>query len=230
MHVLVCDDEPLARQRLVRWLQKMEAVVQVAEAENGKQAVLYCQEHSVDVVLLDVRMPVMDGLDAAKQIKQLQFAPEIIFCTAYDEHAIDAFRVQALDYLLKPVRKQQLEETLQRLPKTSANKREHISANTHKGVEFVAIEDVRCFVAEQKYVTAYFPEGELLIDDTLASLAEEFADVFIRTHRSALVAKQYIQRLEIGDSGAFVVLSGVEQKAPVSRRLLPSIRELLQQI
>lgn len=230
MQILVCDDEPLARARLVRWLEELDEIGQVHEAANGAEALAACQKHAMDLVLMDIRMPKMDGLEAAAAIRKAQLPTQVVFCTAYDEHALEAFRVQALDYLLKPVSREALLSTLQRLTPAEKVEPQHISARTHRGVEMVPLDEVRCFVAEHKYVTAYFPEGELLLDDSLVELEQRFPERLVRVHRSALVAKAYIEALKTGQSGATLRLRGVDKTVPVSRRLLPKVRQLITQL
>ncbi len=230
MQILVCDDEPLARARLVRWLEELDEIEQVHEAANGAEALAACQKQAMDLVLMDIRMPKMDGLEAAAAIRKAQLPTQVVFCTAYDEHALEAFRVQALDYLLKPVSREALLSTLQRLTPAEKVEPQHISARTHRGVEMVPLDEVRCFVAEHKYVTAYFPEGELLLDDSLVELEQRFPERLVRVHRSALVAKAYIEALKTGQSGATLRLRGVDKTVPVSRRLLPKVRQLITQL
>lgn len=230
MQILVCDDEPLARARLVRWLEELDEIEQVHEAANGAEALAACQKQAMDLVLMDIRMPKMDGLEAAAAIRKAQLPTQVVFCTAYDEHALEAFRVQALDYLLKPVSREALLSTLQRLTPAEKVEPQHISARTHRGVEMVPLDEVRCFVAEHKYVTAYFPEGELLLDDSLVELEQRFPERLVRVHRSALVAKAYIEALKTGQSGATLRLRGVDITVPVSRRLLPKVRQLITQL
>lgn len=230
MQILVCDDEPLARARLVRWLEELDEIEQVHEAANGAEALAACQKQAMDLVLMDIRMPKMDGLEAAAAIRKAQLPTQVVFCTAYDEHALEAFRVQALDYLLKPVSREALLSTLQRLTPAEKVEPQHISARTHRGVEMVPLDEVRCFVAEHKYVTAYFPEGELLLNDSLVELEQRFPERLVRVHRSALVAKAYIEALKTGQSGATLRLRGVDKTVPVSRRLLPKVRQLITQL
>lgn len=230
MQILVCDDEPLARARLVRWLEEIEQVDEVHEAANGAEAFAACQNGSMDLVFMDIRMPKMDGLEAAAAIKKAQLPTQVVFCTAYDEHALEAFRVQAMDYLLKPVSREAVLDTLQRVVPSGKPKPQHISARTHRGMEVVPIDEVRCFLAEHKYVTAYYPEGELLLDESLAELEQRFPEALVRVHRGALVAKVYIEGLDIGRGGASLRLRGVDKTVPVSRRLLPNVRRLLTQL
>lgn len=244
MKVLICDDESLARDRLARFLRDIGGYTVVAEAENGEDALHKVAAHSPDIVLLDLRMPVMDGLACAERLAQLANPPAVIFCTAYDEHALAAFEVQAVGYLLKPVRKEQLAEALARASKVNRaqleavrhnaeksehNGRAHITAKTHRGIELIPVEDVRYFLADQKYVTVRHGQGEVLIDETLKDLETEFGKRFIRIHRNALLALHFLDGLELVSPGQYQVrIKGVEERLVVSRRHLPDLRETMQ--
>lgn len=241
MDIIVVDDEPLARERLVRMVAKLDDCNVVAEAENVEQAIAAVSEHDPDVVLLDVRMPEEDGLSAAKKITTMEDPPAVIFCTAYDEYAVDAFSTAAVGYLLKPVKQEDLEAALQKTQKLNkvqlaaladrkapANQRKHISAKTRRGVELIPLDNVRFFIADHKYVTVYHTEGETLIDDTLKDLEDEFANLFVRIHRNALVAMSAIEGMERNAQGQYRVrLKGIDDKPIVSRRHVSKLRELL---
>lgn len=258
MKVLIVDDEPLARTRLVRLLEQHENCQVVAEAETGEQAILACNDHNPDVVLMDIRMPVMDGLQAARHLAKADAAPAVIFCTAYDDYALEAFEANAVDYLLKPVNREKLSLALSKAQKLNriqlsalienssatgdqqdnpaASLRSHISAKSSRGIELIALDNVRYFLADQKYVTVYHLQEqalkEVLIDDPLKELELELVDRFVRVHRNALVAIAYIQGLEKTALGPRLKLADVEAEAGplVSRRHLPGIRKLLQQL
>jgi len=241
MDVIVVDDEPLARDRLARMVNRLEDCEVVAECENVDQALKAVAEHDPDVVLLDVRMPEEDGLSAARKITMMEDPPAVIFCTAYEEHALDAFSTDAVGYLLKPVKQEDLEAALikaQKLNKAQlaalserqapANQRKHISAKTRRGVELIPLDDVRFFIADHKYVTVYHVEGETLIDDTLKELETEFSNLFVRIHRNALVAITAIEGMERNAQGQYrVKLKNIEEKPVVSRRHVSRLRELL---
>ena len=241
MDVLVVDDEPLARERLVRMVSKMDDCEVVAEAENVQQALDAIAEHDPDVVLLDVRMPEEDGISAARQLATMDDPPAVIFCTAYDEYALDAFSTDAVGYLLKPVKQEDLEAALvkaQKLNKVQlaalserkapANQRKHISAKTRRGVELIPLEDVRYFIADHKYVTVHHCGGETLIDDTLKELETEFTNLFVRVHRNALVAIEAIEGMERSTQGQYRIrLKDIDLKPIVSRRHVSRLRELL---
>ncbi len=246
MKVLICDDEALARERLARFLRDMDGYEIVGEAENGEDCLHQVTVLQPDVVLLDLRMPVMDGLACAELLAKLPAPPAVIFCTAYDEHALAAFQVQAVGYLLKPVRKEQLGEALERATrvnraqleavKTSAddartNGRSHITAKTHRGIELIPVDDVRYFLADQKYVTVRHGKGEVLVDETLKDLENEFGPRFIRIHRNALLALAFLDGLELVAPGQYQVrIKGIEDRLVVSRRHLPELRETMQKL
>ncbi len=245
MNVLIVDDEPLARDRLKRMVNETRDWRVIAEASNGAEAIEQCRQTRPDVILMDIRMPEMDGLSAARRISDEENAPAIIFCTAYDEYGVEAFEAEAVGYLLKPVRQENLESALlkaQRLNRLQLNainaandaecilkQREHITSRSRRGIQMVPFSDVRVFRADHKYVTAYHNEGDLLIDDTLKELEAEFPDKLIRVHRNSLVAIKYILGMERNQEGVqCLVLDGIELRPQVSRRHLPRVRKLMQ--
>lgn len=239
MKILIVDDEALARDRLARMIAQVGGHTVVGQAANGRDALDLAQRVQPDVVLLDVRMPGMDGLEAARHFAALVEPPAIVFCTAYEEHAIQAFDVQAVGYLLKPVRRERLAAALEQamrvnraqltaLGRTGTAARTHISARTHRGIELVPVEDVRCFRAEHKYVVVRHTGGELLVEDTLRELEEEFGDRFVRIHRATLAAVRHIERLErVAEGQAVVWLRDLPEPLEVSRRHLADLRRLL---
>lgn len=237
--ILIADDEPLARERLRRLVDALAGYIVCGEAEDGAAALRAVAEQNPDIVLLDIRMPGMDGLETARHFLSLTEPPAIIFCTAYEEHAVQAFDLQAVGYLLKPVRKDNLLAALGKtvklnraqlaaLNQTEDARRSHVSARTHKGIELIAIDDVRYFQADQKYVTVRFGGGEVIVDETLRELEEEFEDMFIRVHRNALVAKHHIEGLvKDADGQVGVRLNGLDEVISISRRHLPGVRKLI---
>lgn len=241
MKVLVCDDEALARMRLKRLVEMANMEVS-AEAASGREAVESAGRLRPDVVLMDIRMPDMDGLEAAAHLDKMENPPAVIFCTAYEEHALQAFRVHAVDYLLKPVGAQDLKQALDKARalnrvqiaelshKMAANQsgRRHLSARTYRGLELVPVEEVRYFQADQKYVAVHHAGGYVLIDEPLKALEDEFADLFVRIHRSTLASLHFIESLECSSQGRFEVrLRGVNQPLNVSRRHMPGLRRAL---
>ena len=242
MRILLVDDENLARDRLRRMLELDGEHDVVGEAANGVEAVNQCAALLPDLVLLDIRMPGMDGLETARHFLEVEQPPAVIFCTAYEEHAIAAFDLQAVGYLLKPVRKENLFNALSQASRlnraqlaalngSDENRRLHISARTHKGVELIPVEDVRYFQADQKYVTVRYSGGEIIVDETLRELEDEFADRFIRVHRNALVSKYHVEGLVKDNSGQVAVrMRDVEETIDISRRHLPAVRKAIKQL
>jgi two-component system response regulator AlgR len=244
MKVLIVDDEPLARARLRRQLDAIPDAQIVGEADNGEEALRSCAALRPQVVLMDIRMPGTDGLSAAMQLAQQVESPAIIFCTAYEEYAIAAFEANAVAYLLKPVSQEKLALALAKAERLSiaqlnalqpavegASRRTHISAKSRRGMELIALEDVRYFIADQKYVTVYHRRGELLIDDTLKELEDEFGDLLLRVHRNALVVRAHVVGLERVALGQYRIrLVDVEQGPQVSRRHLAEVRRALENL
>lgn len=243
MDILICDDEPLAVERLSRMVTQLGHQV-VATAQHGIEAIECVQQYEPDVVLLDIKMPEMDGLICAQHLSALNPMPAVVFCTAYDEHALTAIRSQAKGYLLKPIAKAELQEVLDNLTKlTQAQvsqleqkenmekqaQRQQIAAKTYRGIELIPIENIYYFLADQKYVTVRHKNGSVLIDETLKDLEQEFANKFIRIHRNALISLDYLDGLELVASGQYQVrCRELEEKLAVSRRHLPMLRERMQ--
>ena len=241
MDILICDDEPLAVERLSRLVTQLGHEV-VATASHGQQAIEMAEFYQPDVILLDIHMPEMDGLSCAVYLRELDPMPAIIFCTAYDEHALEAFKSNAEGYLLKPVMQQELQQVLDHLTKlTQAQmstlkqkedmneltiKRQHIVAKTYRGVELVPVENIYYFLADQKYVTVRHKNGSVLIDETLKDLENEFGDKFIRIHRNALLAIPYLEGIEMVSTGQYQArFRGITERLAVSRRHLPQLRD-----
>lgn len=267
--VIVVDDESPARMRLCAMVNELEAFQIVAEANNGEQALLVCEQHRPDLVLMDIRMPGMDGLQAASMIAEQPHPPAVIFCTAYDEHALAAFEASAVGYLLKPVKAAQLQAALVKasqlnraqlgkvneavIAKQDEAKIEHIVIRTTKGEERIPVSEIRALVADKKYVSAYIKDREVILDQSLKTLEAQYPERFIRVHRNALVAPDYIIALEKvaleksrlnegserlqqhannsehknNEASLCVRLKGTDVMPQVSRRLVPSIRRLL---
>ena len=248
MNVLIVDDEPLARERLIRLLSEIEGcrVLQPC-ASNGEEALTLIDSLKPDVVLLDIRMPGLDGLQVAARLCERDAPPAVIFCTAHDEFALEAFQVSAVGYLVKPVRVEALASALKqaerpnrvqlaaltRPPQTPGQgPRSHISARTRKGIELIPLEQVIYFVADHKYVTLRHEGGEVLLDEPLKALEDEFAARFVRIHRNALVALERIERLQRTPLGHFqLYLRGLGGEAlTVSRRHVAGVRKLMQSL
>ena len=241
MKVLIVDDEAPARARLRAMLEDIGGYEVCGEAANGRETLEQCEQYQPDVLLLDIRMPGIDGLEAAQHLLSLQQPPAIIFTTAYNDYALQAFETHAVDYLLKPVRLERLRDALlhaRRLTRVQmvsvregddqSETRQRICANVRGSLQLIPVAEIRYFLADQKYVVVGTGESQPLIEETLKSLEQEFADQFVRIHRNALVAKHYITGLGKDDGGhAQVSLAGVEQTLEVSRRHIADVRKLV---
>ncbi len=245
LRVVLVDDEAPARSRLKELIADcapLSPATVVGEATNGREALDLLGSVAADLVLVDIRMPQMSGIEFARHALTLDSPPAIIFVTAYDEYAIEAFELRALDYLLKPVRRARLQAALERARGLHAPGREELRglesaprrnlAVPERGrIRLVPVADIVYLKAELKYITIRTPEHEYLLDESLTHLEQEFADAFVRVHRNALVAKSRIRSLERtdvadGEQGWVVLLDGCAEKLPVSRRQWPVVKEL----
>ncbi len=241
MKVLIVDDEALARERLRRLVEDIGPPYEVAgEAENGKAALRQCDALGPDLVLMDVRMPDMDGLEAAKRLAEGDTRPAVIFTTAYQDHALQAFEGHAVDYLLKPVRRERLQQALDKalslnraqLQALQAQSAEpdggYVCAHVRGGLQRLAAAKIIYLQAEHKYVCAHHAGGQLLLEESLKSLEQRFGDRFVRIHRNTLVAREYLIGLEKGAEGeSLACLKGSDERLPISRRHLPQLRRWL---
>ncbi|MDA8419863.1 MAG: LytTR family DNA-binding domain-containing protein [Pseudomonadota bacterium] len=239
MKVLIVDDEKLARDRLRELLGEIGGHTVAGEAMNGYEAVERTNELKPDALLMDIRMPGMDGLEAAMHLTGLDNPPSVIFTTAYDQHALRAFELNAVDYLLKPIRKERLSTALEKAHKLTLQQlrqinqaqdqptaRTHISVHLRGNIRLVPVQDILYFMADSKYVTVRTPNEEHLIEDSLVNLEKEFGEkAFLRIHRNALVATGYIKGIEKSPAGTWQVsLKGLDRKLDVSRRHAASVR------
>ncbi len=245
MRVLIVDDEKPARDRLRQLIADFGSHEVVAEAANGEQALSMAATHDPDVVLLDIRMPGVDGIETAHHLNAMETPPAVVFTTAYDEYAIDAFEARAIGYVLKPVRRERLEKALEHAARITGqmlkqltsesnlqSRRQHVCTRIHGELRLIPIESVSYFHADQKYITVHHGNRQDLIDDSLKSLEDEFTDEFVRIHRGALVAVDQIDRLEKTDDGKIRVVLRQESLADsdeliISRRHLTNVRKRL---
>jgi two-component system response regulator AlgR len=243
--VLIVDDEKPARDRLRQLIADLGNYEVVAEAANGEQALSMAAAHDPDVVLLDIRMPGVDGIETAHHLNAMETPPAVVFTTAYDEYAIDAFEARAIGYVLKPVRRERLEKALEHAARITGQMlkqltsesslqrhRQHVCTRIQGELRLIPIESVSYFSADQKYVTVHHGDGQDLIDDSLKSLEDEFTDEFVRIHRSALVAVDQIDRLQKTDDGKIRVVLRQDLPADsdeliISRRHLTNVRNRL---
>jgi two-component system response regulator AlgR len=240
MNVLIVDDEQLARQRLRKMLSANSGYQIIGEAITGEDALRKTQASRPDVVLMDIRMPGMDGIEAASYINLMDKPPAIIFTTAFSDHALNAFETHAIDYLLKPIKQSRLEAALdaaKRMNKAQLSQlreqeavttRSKICVKNRGSLELIPVDEIIYFKADQKYVTLRTADQEYLIEESLKTLEEEFSNQFIRIHRNALVAQNMLHGLtKNNDSQACISFSEIEDLLEVSRRHLPFIRKIL---
>ncbi|MGB7479403.1 MAG: LytTR family DNA-binding domain-containing protein [Burkholderiaceae bacterium] len=252
--ILIVDDEQPARRRLATLLADLAPRcphLLAGEAANAEEALRQIAALQPDLVLLDVQMPGMDGLTLARRLAREDGAPAIVFVTAFEEHALPAFDVRAIDYLLKPVRAARLEQAIQRAiewrrgaapPATDASTahgaREHFSVQERGRILRVPVAEVLYLKAELKYVTLRTRERDYLIEESLVSLETELAASFVRVHRNALVARAAIAGVARGTHAVDgdgervqeaweVLVKGVDDRLPISRRQWPVIRGLV---
>ena len=251
IRVFIADDEGPARERLKELLEDIASEVPTelaGEAANGVEALERLPASNAQVLLLDIRMPGMDGLELARHVTSLENAPAVVFVTAHDKHAVEAFDLNALDYLLKPVRAARLAAALKKainvgapqresLARAADGPREYLSVAERNRIVLVPVRDILFLRAEQKYVTVRTKAREHLIEESLIALEREFTGTdlpypFVRIHRNCLVARAAIRGFERTGGGEEeahwqVVLDGVPERLPVSRRQWPTVRELI---
>ncbi|MDR2877023.1 MAG: LytTR family DNA-binding domain-containing protein [Chromatiales bacterium] len=245
MKVLITDDEALARERLRRLLAEIGGIEVanievVGEAASGGEALELAARLQPDVVLLDIRMPGIDGIEAALHLCAQEPSPAVVFTTAYGDHALSAFEANAVDYLLKPIRKQRLKQALEKAAtlrrahlqavrdSSGSGPRTHICVRGAGSLRLIPLADVIWFQADQKYVSVRHRNGTVLIDESLVALEREFADAFVRVHRNMLVATRLITGLhKLSDGASQLMLSACQEQPEVSRRHLAQVRALI---
>jgi two-component system response regulator AlgR len=238
LKVLIIDDEAPARDRLRHLLNQIDGIELVGEAADCESALTTQRQLQPDVLLLDIRMPGVDGMDCARKVAQLPQPPAVIFTTAYGEHALEAFEAEALDYLLKPVRRERLETALARVqrlipsPETGVEGqgRQHLTVRKQGGLHLIPVEEILYFQADQKYVTANLRGREELLEESLKQLEEEFGERLLRVHRNALVNLNALQGLEKDTEGhSYVSLRDIGRGPEISRRHLAEVRQLIKE-
>lgn len=248
LRVFLVDDEAPARARLATLLEDIAAQlpnVVVGEAEHGGQALDRLAASPADVVLLDIRMPAMDGIELAQHLARMEAPPAIVFVTAYDQYAVQAFELNAVDYLLKPVRAQRLQAALEKsrgrvpdratLQRLQQGARRHLSCTERGRILLVPVEQIDYLRADHKYVVAHTAAREYLLEESLVQLEQEFAARFVRIHRGCLVAREAVAGFERNqgeeaEGGWSLLLKGGEVRLPVSRRLWPTVKASLAEL
>ena len=236
LNILIIDDEQPARDRLSRLLREIPKCEVVGEAASSNEALERIRELSPEVLLLDISMPGMDGMSLARVLQEGGASPAIIFCTAYQDQALNAFEVEAVDYLVKPVRVERLEKALEKarrlLGREEGAEEDHYVRSTVGGkVVLTPIHRVICLVSEDKYTTVTHEKGTTVIDESLTELEQSYPGLFFRIHRNALVSRKHLRGLERNSEGhTHALLSGTDRKPEVSRRNISSLRKLLSDI
>ncbi len=228
LRALIVDDEKPAADRLARLLEEQPCVEACGVVMQAERVLEQCRELLPDVVLLDVEMPGLDGIQVARALREMETPPALIFVTAYEQYAVDAFELAAVDYLVKPVRGDRLARALERARNRPIDPRATLRTRLGDRVFSIPVVDIRALVAEDKYTVVHFDRGEALVDDSLVSLEQRFARQFIRIHRKALVARRYLRGLFRDEQGQErVELEGSDCHPPVSRRNLALVRQVL---
>lgn len=239
--LLIVDDEAPARTRLEGLVDEIAEWTCIGSCSGGAEAIRRVEQDHPAVVLLDIRMPVMSGIEVARHLTRLPSPPAVIFTTAYDEYALEAFDSRAVGYILKPVRRERLQSALSHAArltdamlsdlnlKTSGfERRKHIAARVRDELRLIPLGEIRYFYAEQKYVSVHHGGGEDLIEESLKQLEQEFSELFVRIHRSVLVAVDAIEALEKDAAGGYHVrLRGEESTLAVSRRQVSDLKSRL---
>jgi two-component system response regulator AlgR len=237
--ILIVDDEAPARERLRALVDALPGAEVVGEAANGIEALDQAFGLVPDIVLLDVRMPGLDGLQVAQRLAAAPEPPAVIFTTAYDEYALQAFETQAVAYLLKPIRAEKLAAAIDKAGRLTrpqiaqaaqaarfVERRTHIAVRHREGTRLVPLEEVLYFYADQKYTTVRHLQGEELIDDSLRALEDELGSAVVRIHRNTLVLVDRLTAIERDPDGQyFVRLRGCPERLAVSRRMASELRE-----
>jgi len=246
LRVFIADDEAPARERLRELLTDIAAELptEVAgEAQNGLETIEHLPASGARVLLLDIQMPGMGGLEVARHLAGLPAAPAVVFVTAHDRHAVEAFELNALDYLMKPVRTERLAAALRKaaaagpppkeqLAHAARQPREYLSVVERNRIVLVPVREIVFLRAELKYVTLRTRNAEHLIEEPLVGLEAEFAEQFVRVHRNCLVARAAVRGFERAAGSDEephwnVVLDGVAERLPVSRRQWAAVRVLV---
>lgn len=235
--ILIVDDEAPARDRLRRLLDAISGCQICAEAANGADALDKAAEHNPDIVLMDVRMPGMDGIDAARELTAQTTPPAVIFCTAYDDYALSAFRVEATDYLVKPVRREALANALAGAARVNRVQSQQLTpgetavivVKNQAGVERIELDRLYYASADNKYVTLVHDRGDTLCDYSLRELEQTHGTHLLRVHRNTLVNRRYLEALTRTQSGHLAQLSDpASTRLRVSRRHAPAVRDYLE--
>ncbi|RIX77401.1 LytR/AlgR family response regulator transcription factor [Acidovorax cavernicola] len=245
LKTLIVDDEALARSRLRTLLRDCTspAAAVTAEASQGEEALAHLAAMDLDLVLLDVHMPGVDGIEVARALRSRPDAPAVVFVTAHASHAVTAFELEAVDYLTKPVRAERLQQALQKVERFLKERRaaqpteatpESVLIQDRGRAERVPLSEVLYLKSEYKYLTVRTATRSHILDGSLNDFEERYPHRFLRVHRNALVARAAIRALERYDDGEdaegwALRLDSVPEPVAVSRRQLAAVREMLKE-
>jgi two-component system response regulator AlgR len=231
MRIVIVDDDPLARARLAALLRDCDGAKVIASVGDGDAALMACAQSRPDLLLLDIAMPGLDGIGVARRLAALPDPPQLVFCTAYEQHALQAYELRAADYLLKPVRIERLREALARaeaLRRRAATSVPTLLAQVHGAPVRIPLADVLYLTADDKYVTVHRDAGDVLIEQSLRAIEEAMPERFVRVHRACLIPMQRLLGLRREADGTMRALVAGSDAAPeISRRNLAAVRKLL---
>lgn len=232
MDILIADDEPLARARLASLLGQCDDTRVVASVGDAEAALAACAEFRPQLLLLDVRMPGLDGLQLARRLEGLSERPQVVFCTAFEAHALDAYEVRAADYLLKPVSLQRLQRALVRVRElghvAASPSRDYLHARVRDEMVRISLHEVFYLLADEKYVAAHLERGTVLLDESLKSLEQAFPERLQRLHRNCLIPRERLLGLKTAADGHVQArIAGCDELLEVSRRNLAAVRKVL---
>ena len=233
LSILIVDDEQPARERLRRMADGLAGYRVSGEAASAAAALEQVRQLNPDILLLDIAMPGMDGMALARVLRQGGASPAVVFCTAYQDQALNAFEVEAVDYLVKPVRLERLESALGKARRLIgrdelAAPEQFLRSTVGGKIVLTPVTRVICLLAEDKYTTVIHEDGETVIDDSLMVLEQRFPQLFVRVHRNALVSVRHLRGVERTSEGhTQALLTGTDRKPEVSRRNVAPLRKLL---
>ena len=234
--ILIVDDESPARDRLCRMIEEFPDYVVTGTARSGEEALEAINELQPDIVLLDISMPGMDGMTLARVMQKGGLRAAVIFCTAFQNQALEAFEAEAVDYLVKPVRAERLLQALEKAGRYLGDRESHhpdeyLRSTVGGKVMLTPISRVACLMAEDKYTTVIHEKGQTVIEDSLTDLERRFPDLLFRIHRNALISRKHLRGVLRDNEGrALAVLSGTDFQPEVSRRNLAALRKLLNEL
>jgi two-component system, LytTR family, response regulator AlgR len=236
LNVLIVDDEAPARDRLCRMVDELPQYAVVGTARSGEDALDAIETLQPDILLLDISMPGMDGMKLAQLMQRSGMRAAVIFCSAYQNQALEAFEAEAIDYLVKPVRAERLLQALEKArrylgERPDAAPDQYLRSTVGGKVMLIPVSRVICLMAEDKYTTVVHENGNTVIEESLLELEARFPQQFFRIHRNALVSRAHLRGMEQESAGRVVaVMSGTDYRPEISRRNYSAVRRFLKQL